>query len=141
MDNIDKINLRLEKLKEFTGSLKTLKGVTAEDLIQNQDLRLKTERLLQLAIEACIDIAEIIIIDQRLPAAADSAGAIKILGQEKIIDSEFADTFSKIVGFRNILVHDYIDIDYKQVADKVNNRLSDFERFAQEVAQFLTSKK
>lgn len=139
MNTIDKINLRIEKLKEYINSLKRLKGVTAKDLVGDEDKRLKAERLLQLAIEACIDIAELIIVDQRLRAPTDAAQAIEILGEEKMINSSFAKSFAKAVGFRNILVHDYIDINYEEVADKINNRLSDFDRFAQEVAKFLTS--
>lgn len=139
MDNFDKINLRLEKLREFVSILRTLKGTTAKELIEDVDKRAKAERFLQLAIEACVDIAEGLIVDQRLPAPADSAEAIEILGKEKIIDSIFAKDFAKAVGLRNILVHDYIDIDYEEVADKINNRLGDFDRFAQEVANFLTS--
>lgn len=138
MDNINKINSRLEKLREFVDILRTLKGVTAKDLAEDINKRAKAERFLQLAIEACVDIAELIIVDQRLSAPADSAEAIEILGNEKIIDPTFAKSFAKAVGFRNILVHDYIDIDYKEVADKINNRLGDFDRFAQEVAKFLT---
>lgn len=139
MDYIDKINLRIEKLKEYINSLKTLKGVTAKDLVDDEDNRLKAERLLQLAIEACIDIAELVIVDQRLPSPVDSGDAIEILGKKGIIDAKFSKDFAKAVGFRNILVHDYVDIDYKEVADKINNRLGDFDRFAKEVAQFLTS--
>lgn len=30
----------------------------------------------------------------------------------------------------------YLDIDYKEVADKINNKLGDFGRFAQQVAKF-----
>jgi len=139
MDNIDKINLRIEKLKEYINNLKVLKGITSQKLINDLDKRLKAERLLQLAIEACIDIAELVIVDQRLPSPVDSGDAIEILGKKGIIDAKFSKDFAKAVGFRNILVHDYVDIDYKEVADKINNRLGDFDRFAQEVAKFLTA--
>ena len=139
MDNINKINSRLEKLREFVNILKTLKGVVAEDLIEDVDKRAKAERFLQLSIEACVDIAELIIVDQRLSAPVDSADAIEILGQEKIIDHTFAKDFAKSVGLRNILVHEYIDIDYKIIAETINKRLGDFDRFAKEVASFLTS--
>lgn len=139
MDYIDKIDLRIEKLKEYINSLKKLKGVTARDLVEDEDKRFKAERLLQLSIETCIDIAELLIVEQRLPAPVDSGEAIKILGKEGIIDVKFSKEFAKAVGFRNILVHDYIDINYEEVADKINNRLSDFDLFAQEVAKFLTT--
>lgn len=139
MDNTNKINSRLEKLREFVDILRTLKGVTTKDLKEDVNKRAKAERFLQLAIEACVDIAELIIVDQRLPAPVDSADAIEILGQQKIIDHAFAKDFAKSVGLRNILVHDYISVDYEIIADIINNRLSDFDRFAQEVAKFSTA--
>lgn len=139
MDNINKINSRLEKLREFVDILGTLKRITEKDLTEDVNKRAKAERFLQLAVEACVDIAELIIVEQRLPAPIDSAEAIEILGQEKIIDHAFAKDFAKSVGLRNILVHDYISVDYEIVAGIINNQLDDFDRFAQEVAKFLTS--
>jgi len=139
MDNVEKINSRLEKLREFVDILRTLKGIKEKDLIGDVSKRAKAERFLQLAIEACVDIAELIIVDQRLPAPVDSAGAIEILGQEKIINHAFAKDFAKSVGLRNILVHDYISVDYEVIANIINNQLGDFDRFAKEVAIFLTS--
>lgn len=65
-----------------------------------------------------------------------SVGYIIALGEAKILDKDFAEEFSKIAGFRNILVHMYLDIDYGEVADKVNNKLGDFEKFSQQVAKF-----
>lgn len=139
MNDIDKIFLRLHKLKEFVDFLKLYKDITVEELIGNIEKRSAIERNLELAVEACLDIAELIIADQRLTPPTKASEAIEILGKHNIIDSKFANYFAKIAGFRNILVHDYINIDYKEVADKINNRLGDFDRFAQEVAKFLAS--
>jgi len=135
-DVIDKINARLETLREYLKILKSLKGVSGTELARNIDKRAKAERYLQLAIEACIDIAELIISDRRLPVPKTSREAIEILGREGIINKKLAFDFAPAVGFRNILIHDYLEIDYEQVADKINNRLGDFKKFAQQVAKF-----
>lgn len=134
-DIVDKINTRLEALKEYVEILKSLKGVSGEELKKDLDKRAKAERFLQLAIETCIDIAELVISDQRLPAPKTSKETIEILGKEGIIEEKFAKQFAPAVGFRNILIHDYLKIDYDQVADKINNRLGDFEKFAQQIAK------
>lgn len=139
LDNIDMIHQLLEKLQEYVKILRTLKGVTAEELKKDIDKRAKAERYLQLAAQVCIDIADLIISDQRLPTPTTLKETIQILGDQNIINSQFAKEFSAVAGFRNILVHDYVKIDYEQVADKINNRLGDFDRFAKEVAQFLTA--
>lgn len=139
-DAIDNINRLLEKLHEYVNFLRPLKGITSEELKSNVDKRAKAERYLQLACQVCIDIGELIISDQRLPSPNTLRDSIQILGEHNVLDREFAQEFSKIAGFRNILVHDYVKIDYEKVADKINNRLDDFTRFAREVAKFVGSK-
>lgn len=135
-DTTNKISSRLEALREYLAILRSLKGVTGEQLKEDIAKRAKAERFLQLAIEACVDVAELVISDQRLPAPKTSKEAIEIIGKEGIIDREFALKFALAVGFRNILIHDYLKIDYDIVADKINNSLGDFDHFAQNIAKF-----
>lgn len=136
LDNIDKIVLRLDKLKEFVKELKEYQNVTKEDLENDRKTSAVVDRLLELACESVLDISRLIVTDQRLKIPEDSKGYILALGEAEVLDKEFAQEFSKIAGFRNILVHMYLDIDYAQVADKVNNRLGDFEKFSQQVAKY-----
>ncbi len=109
-DNIDKIHARLEKLKEYVSILETLQSTSEEELKTDVIKKGAIERYLQLAIEACIDIAELIISNRRFKTPETARDAIEILGEEGIISKEFADRFSKAVGFRNILIHDYLEI-------------------------------
>lgn len=137
LDAIDKVNLRLQNLREYAVILKSLRGVTAEELRTNIDKRAKAERFLQLAIEVCLDIAELLIVDQRLRTPKTSKEAIEILGDAGVLELSFARKFAPISGFRNILVHDYLEIDYEVVAENINTRLGDFEKFAKQIATYL----
>lgn len=104
---------------------------------RNQLLRGGLERYLQLSIEACVDIAEMIISDQRLPTPQTATESIEILGKEGILESSFAKEFTKAVGFRNILIHDYVKIDYQLVLENLKNNLSDFHKFIKQILKFL----
>ncbi len=126
-------------MREFVEILESLKGITGQELASDVDKRAKAERFLQLAIEACIDIAELIVLKERLETPKTAGEAIIILGKKGILELGFAEEFSKSAGFRNILIHDYVEIDYEEVADKINNKLPDFEIFAKAVAKHLTS--
>lgn len=137
LDVIDKINARLEKLREYITILQSLKGVTGKDLKKNINKRAIAERYLHLSAEACIDISELIISDQRFSTPQTGREAIEILGIEHVIEKKFSIQFAPVASFRNILVHDYIEIDYDEVADKINNHLNDFDIFAQGIANFL----
>lgn len=136
MDAIDKVNIRLKKILEYISLLRKYRGLTKDDLVKNPEKSAAIERFFQLAIEAVIDIANLLNAEYRFRPAEDAKESIEILGKEGVIDKEFADSFSSVAGFRNILVHEYIDIDYNKVAESLNH-LDDFERFAREVAGFL----
>jgi len=138
LDAIDKINMRLEKLHEYISILKTLKGVKADELKKDINKRAKAERFLQLACEAATDIAELLIVDMRLRTPKTARETIEILGEENVLKKDFANQFAPMTGFRNILVHDYLDIDYEEVADKINNQLEDFNTFAKQIAKYLS---
>ncbi len=135
MDNIDKIRFKILKVREFVDKIKPYQRMTVEKLEQDHLKSAAIERYLQLTVDMCVDIAEIVGTDQRLKSPEDGTDAILILGKENIIEEEFAKEFSRAVGFRNILVHQYVDIDYGQVADVLNNRLDEFEEYCQQIAK------
>lgn len=136
-EGINKIYSKIEALKSYILILNNTKDITLDEIEKDPIKRGAIERYLQLAIESCIDIAELIISDQRLPAPLTSKETIEILGREKIIDEDFSKRFSKAVGFRNILIHDYLRIDYKELLRNLKENLKDFDRFIKEILKFL----
>jgi len=136
MDAIDKINIRLKKILEYTNRLKKYQGMTREDLLEDPEKTAAIERFFQLAIEAVIDVTNLLNAEYRFRPAQDAKESIRILGEEGVLDEKFAENFSGVASFRNILVHQYLDIDYQKVADDLNH-LDDFEKFATQVARYL----
>ena len=136
LDNLDKLFLRLKTLQEFVLDLKEFKGITQSELETNKSKAREVDRTLELASECVLDISRLIVSDQRLPVPEDSKGYILALGKAGILDLAFAKSFAPIAGFRNIFVHMYLDINYAEVADKINNRLGDFEIFSKSIAKY-----
>lgn len=137
MDAVDKINLRLKKMLSYVARLKKFVPVTVKELRDNDDKSSIIERNLQLACEAVLDVANLLSAEFRFPPAEDNKESIVILGKEGVLDKKFAEKFKKMAGFRNILVHDYLEIDYGKVAGIMNEGLIDFEKFAKAVARYL----
>ena len=84
-----------------------------------------------------IDIANLLNAEYRLPPASDNKESIITLGEAGILEREFARELSGLAPFRNVLVHDYLTVDYKVVVDVLNNKLNDFRKFAKIIAGFL----
>lgn len=137
MDAIDRVNMKLKQMFEYLKILKGFRGVTVEELKKNAERRGAIERYMQLVIETVLDVANILNAEYRYPAADTNEELILTLGKEGVLDEEFAREFCKVGSFRNLLVHDYAEIDYKMVVENLNQNLGDFERFAREVAEFL----
>ena len=52
-----------------------------------------------------------------------------ILSEEGLIDSKFAEKLIRMVGFRNIIAHDYEEVDSSIVHGILHSDLKDIEKF------------
>jgi uncharacterized protein YutE (UPF0331/DUF86 family) len=94
------------------------------------------ERNLEVAAQACLDIANRIIAIERLEKPQDYYEAILRLGEAGILPTEFARRLAPLAGFRNILVHEYLDISWDEVYQNLQ-QLDDLYSFAQHVQTWL----
>lgn len=89
------------------------------------------------AIEACIDVTQHICAAEGWGPPADNGDAVRILGDRGVLTNQLATSIRKAVGFRNVLVHEYIKVDDAIVVDRLAD-LSDLEDFVSEVAAYVT---
>ncbi len=108
-----------------------LAGVTAEQFAQSWALRSMTERALQVAVEIVIDIAERIIAIEGAGPVPGAAAAIDRLVTLGVLES--AKPYSDMVGFRNLIVHQYEQVDPALVYELATRRLDDFRKFRDEI--------
>jgi len=97
------------------------------------------ERNLQVAAQSVIDIANRIISLDALKKPRDYYEAILILGQAGILPSDFAQKLAPIAEFRNILVHDYLEIDWEEVNSNLQH-IGDLETYMQHVKSWMREK-
>lgn len=95
------------------------------------------ERFLQLAIESVFDIGTHCIAALGLPRPDRYAQILPTLAEAGIIRRETARELFNLAGFRNLLVHDYTNVDRERVYAFLNSKLDGFRRFAADVAAFL----
>jgi uncharacterized protein YutE (UPF0331/DUF86 family) len=60
-----------------------------------------------------------------------------ILEEKNFISIDLREKWIRMVGFRNILVHDYLEVDRKIVYDVLQNRLGDLEELKKVFVTFL----
>ncbi|MGH3256882.1 MAG: type VII toxin-antitoxin system HepT family RNase toxin [Streptosporangiaceae bacterium] len=89
------------------------------------------------AIEACVDVAQHICATAGWGPPADNGDAVRLLGEHGVLATKLAVSMRKAVGFRNVLVHDYIEVDDSIVINRLKG-LGDLEEFVREVAAYIT---
>lgn len=88
---------------------------------------------LQRACEAAIDIAMYIISNRKLGVPQTKKEAFLKLEENGLISKEVSANMQKMIGFRNIAVHAYKQIDEEILAEVIKNHLIDFITFAKEI--------
>ncbi|MGH3188691.1 MAG: type VII toxin-antitoxin system HepT family RNase toxin [Streptosporangiaceae bacterium] len=76
---------------------------------------------------------------RRLGASGRYGDAVRLLGDHGVLTTELAVSMRKAVGFRNVLVHDYIEVDDSIVAERLKS-LGDLEEFVRQVAAYVTGR-
>lgn len=118
---MEKLNVCLKKLEPF-------KSKEKEELLQDPYLQDIVERNLEVIAQSVIDIANRIISIEELEKPLDYYDAIMRLGEADILPLKFAKKLAPIAGFRNILVHGYLDINWDDVYNNLH-QLSDITEF------------
>lgn len=119
---LDQQVLRLEE---------SLRNVPYGTFEESWILRSMAERALQVAAEIIIDIAERILSIENAGPAATATEAVESLVRLHVLSS--AQPYANIVRFRNLIVHQYEQIDPAILYDLAKNRLGDFRAFRDEI--------
>ena len=99
------------------------------NLVANQTRQDAIILNLQRACESSIDAAMHLVRVRRLGIPQDTREAFTLLESAAIIDAALADRLKKMVGFRNVAVHDYQTLSLDIVRRIIVDRLDDFAEF------------
>ncbi|MEO7972476.1 MAG: DUF86 domain-containing protein [Thermoanaerobaculia bacterium] len=132
------VRRHLLALDAALATLERHRDLSAIELAADRERLWVVERGLQLCAQNALDAAT------HLAASAgrdvpDYASAIDRLDELAILPHVFAERFRGIAGFRNVLVHGYLEVDLRIVEEMLATRLDDFREFARHVDALLES--
>ena len=130
------IERRLDELSERLARLTPLSERPRSDFDGDPYLRDIVERNLEVAAQCCIDICHRIITLEGARKPRDYREAIVRMGEIGVLPPEFATNLAPIAGFRNILIHEYLLIDWDEVYRNLVN-LDDLKRFVTLIRNWL----
>lgn len=88
------------------------------------------------AIEGCIDAAQHLCASEGWGRPATNAQAVLELARHGVIDPDLAQSIARAVGFRNVLVHGYIDVDDRFVLAALD-RLGELAAYVSRLAAWV----
>lgn len=114
----------------------------AEDItwdVYRVDIRARrfVERTLHVLIEACIDIAQHIIADDRLREPESYRDTFAVLTEAGILTETDRPRFEQMAAFRNLLVHYYEKVDDETVFGIFHHHLDDFDLYLTRIRSYL----
>ncbi|RKY28635.1 MAG: hypothetical protein DRP61_01410 [Candidatus Omnitrophota bacterium] len=129
----------LIKIDELRGYLQELGQIMPSNFDEYQSIEKKRscERLLQLSIESVIDVCKILVSNLRLGIPSEEIDLFESLFRKGIITDKILRMLKEMRGLRNILVHEYAEVDDKLIFKILHARLNDFDNFIKIILNFI----
>jgi uncharacterized protein YutE (UPF0331/DUF86 family) len=128
---------RMNKLDEYLKVLRQLQRYEREEFLSEPEHYGSAERFLHLSIEALLDMGNHVIADENMGVVDWYSDVPKLFASKGFISSDLCEKWIRMIGFRNTLVHEYIDIDRAIVFEILQNGLEDIEQLKKVFAGFL----
>ncbi len=133
------IRERLRKMREILLNLMDVRQVSRREFLASYRHYWLAERGLQLAAEAVFDIGNHILAGHFNLHSSNYEDVIQKLTEQGVLSSRLREELRGLGGFRNVLVHGYLDVDMDRVWTILHQELDRFEAFAQAIEEFLES--
>ncbi len=127
---------KLESLRRCILRVESKIPADLQTLIGDPDIQDVIVLNLTRAVQLCVDIASHLIADTPESAPATMGESFVVLAKLHVIDETIAANLKRAVGFRNVAVHDYEDIDWAIVYAICTRHLQDFRVFAGKVLDY-----
>ena len=134
-----RVKTRIEEIRRRLQILeKDFKSLPEEKLVTDENLYAAAERHLEVAIQACLDIANHLISSLGLERPQKEASEVFFtLAKEGVVPSDLAQVMKLVVGYRNIVAHEYLDVERHFTYKYIQEGLPDLAKFAKEIEKFL----
>lgn len=136
---VDKKSIE-EKLVKLEGVIKALEKysrISREDFLADYTVNSATMHNLVLGIEIIVDVGNHLLHEVYRVHPQEYRRVIEMLGEYEIVPERFAEENADMARFRNLIVHQYIDIDMKQVYENLQKAPEIFRKFAKYYLEFL----
>lgn len=133
------VRRKLSHLHGYLQELERHRAITYEQYLALGGPRREVERLLQLLVEAAVDINVHLVTELGGAPPGDYHSSFLDAARQGVLPAELASRLAPAAGLRNVLVHEYGDIDDAQVHGSIPRALDGWAEYARALESWLTS--
>jgi uncharacterized protein YutE (UPF0331/DUF86 family) len=137
----ESIDERLKKLAGLYSFFELHKDLSSDELVKNLTVRLAVERASALAAEIIIDILSHILASEKNCFPETYEETIQLSSDKNLISDNLYKKIKGLGGYRNILVHEYLALDYDEVLKHFKKLIISIPQFQKEILLYMDTKK
>jgi uncharacterized protein YutE (UPF0331/DUF86 family) len=126
---------KVASLERCIERIRTVYGGIDANLYQNLTAQDSILLNLQRACEISIDLAMHVVRKRKLGVPQDSREAFTLLQTTGILSADVATRMQRMVGFRNVAVHEYTRLNLEIVQAIITKQLDDFRAFSSTIVK------
>jgi uncharacterized protein YutE (UPF0331/DUF86 family) len=135
--NKELIAKHIEQIETALIVLEKYREIKAADLERSLELRWTVERGLEVVMQGVFDVAAHILASELKNDWDDYTTLLEKLGVHGVVPNEFAQKFKTMAGFRNILIHEYSQVDFRVVEKVLREQLNSFHEFVGYIVNYM----
>ena len=137
---IDKtlINDNITGIQKLLKDIASYKSYALDEIKADVHLYASLRYLFIELINRAIDINQHLIKELNGPVPQDYAETFKLLGKLNILKNDLATSIAKSAGLRNVVVHEYRDIDDEKLYNSIDIALDEYPRYIQAVLDYIS---
>lgn len=137
MVDIDLVRRKLSRLNMYLEKLMPIARKSFPEYKDDAYLKFSAERLIQLIVECATDINSHVVVETSNRPPEDYTVSFIKAAEAGLISSQLAQKLKGSGGMRNILVHEYLEVDDEKVFSIIPVAVSDYKEYIKQVDEFV----
>lgn len=133
----DVVERRLAKILEEVEFLKSIRKQQLTEFLDDGKSLRSTAKAIETIVQSIIDITSHIVAQNHWGVTDTYRTTIALLATHKVIPEKLSANLQQVVAMRNILVHQYLDVDFRIVWDALDELIEDAPKFILAIRTFL----
>ncbi|MFH1772470.1 MAG: DUF86 domain-containing protein [Candidatus Omnitrophota bacterium] len=126
---------RAEQIDKHLDKISKYKSISYEDFINDEISQDVIEYNLFQIINHIIDMVERVVVDENYGLPSTAYEAVQILSEKEVINGKELDLLKKMIGFRNVVGHEYININKEIVYNILTGNLNQIKTVVSRIVQ------